>query len=249
MNKSLHYFAPNTSFLRSHPRFFFSSILFCVLAVLIFTNHAFAQTATWRYVITIPDGTKGYVNDEVEILANGNKHVWEKIVWADGSSVIALAEWDCRNKRRRTRQVTYYNRDQTIINMKKRQSDLYEWRYVIPGSGGDSNYRRVCLPLEPVKWAEITVRQVKLRSLPDESASVLRVAEEGEKFQFVPDTRFRGWFNVVDPATQQDYWLPGNTFKIVEDAETKQKAAKKEKRIQTPVIQRRKTERDKNQRN
>ena len=142
MNKQPRYFAPNTSFLRSRKRFFLSSILFCVLAVSTFITDASAQTATWRYVITVPDGTKGYVNDEVKILANGNKNVWEKIVWADGSSVIALAEWDCRNKRRITRQVTYYNRDQTIIDTKRKQSDLYEWRYVIPGSGGDSNYRR-----------------------------------------------------------------------------------------------------------
>jgi len=97
--------------------------------------------------------------------------------------------------------------------------------------------------------AQITVQEVKMRSLPDESASVLRVAEEGEKFQFVPDTRFRGWFNVVDAATQQDYWLPGNTFKIVEAAETKQTPAKKEKAPQPPARQKPKAKRGKNRRN
>jgi hypothetical protein len=44
--------------------------------------------------------------------------------------------------------------------------------------------------------------------------------KQGEKFQFVSDTRFRGWFNVVDATTQHDYGLPGNAFKIVEDTGT-----------------------------
>lgn len=229
MNYTLLYSPADIHFLRSRPRFFLASILFGTLVVLIFTTNTFAQTAVWRYVITNPEGTKGFINDEVKILPNGNKQAWEKIVWADGSSVIAFAEYDCRNKRRITRQVTYYNRDQTIIDTKKRQSDLIEWRNIIPGTGADSNYRRVCLPPEPVKWAQIIVPQVKMRSLPDESASVLRVAENGERFQLVPDTGFRGWFNVVDTATQQGYWLPGNTFKIVEDTNSKQKTAEKEK--------------------
>lgn len=235
MNYSLLYSAADIHFLRSPKRLFLSAILFGALTVLIFTNSGFAQTPTWRYVITNPEGTKGYINDEMKTLPNGNKNVWEKVVWADGSSVIAFAEYDCRNKRRITRQVTYYNRDQTIIDTKKRQSDLIEWRNIIPGTGGDSNYRRVCLLPEPVKWAEIIVPQVKMRSLPDESAAVLRVAKNGERFQFVPDTGFRGWINVVDTATQQDYWLPGNTFKIVEAANTKQKPTKKEKAPQQPI--------------
>jgi hypothetical protein len=249
MNYSLLFSPTDIYFLRSRQRFFLASILFGTLAVLIFTNNAFAQTAIWRYVITNPEGTKGFINDEMKTLPNGNKNVWEKVVWADGSSVIAFAEYDCRNKRRITRQVTYYNRDQTIIDTKKRQSDLIEWRNIIPGTGGDSNYRRVCLSPEPVKWAQIIVPQVKMRSLPDESAAVLRIAEEGEKFQFVPDTRFRGWFNVVDAVTQQDYWLPGNTFKIVEAAETKQKAARKEKAPQPPVKPKSKAKQRKHRRN
>jgi hypothetical protein len=119
------------------------------------------------------------------------------------------------------------------------------WLYI----SAAASYRRVCLPPEPVRWAQIIVRQVKMRSLPDESASVLRVAEEGEKFQFVPDTRFRGWFNVVDAATQQDYWLPGNTFKIVETVNIKQKPAKKEKAPQPRPTPKPKVKRSKNQRN
>jgi hypothetical protein len=81
MNYSLLFSSADIHFLRSRPRFFLASILFCALAVLIFTNNAFAQTAIWRYVITTPDGTKGYINDEMKTLPNGNKNVWEKIVW------------------------------------------------------------------------------------------------------------------------------------------------------------------------
>lgn len=75
---------------------------------------------------------------------------------------------------------------------------------------------------------QIAVRQVKLRSLPAEPALVLHVVEEDGKFQFVfPTHDFAADFNVVDATTQQDHWLPGKTFKIVEATETPRKQRKR----------------------
>lgn len=244
MNYSLLFSPADIHFLHSPKRFFLLSFLFLVPAVLMFTGNASAQPTNWWYVITTPDGTKGYLSDEVKILPNGNKSVWGKIIMADGSSGIALTEWNCRNERFINRQVTYYNPDLTLASTKKK---TYEWSEIIPDSTAHLTYRRVCLPPQPIKWAQITPARANLRSFPDESAPVLRVARQGEKFQIVPETGKGGWFNVVDAVTQQDYWLHGNTFKIVEAASTKQKAANKEKAQQTPTRQ--KPKQRKNQRN
>jgi hypothetical protein len=246
MNYNLLYSPLNIPFLRLRNHFLLLSFLFCMPAVLIFTIHASAQSTNWLYVTTVPDGTKGYLNDEVKMLPNGNKSVWEKIIMLDGSSAIALSEWDCRNKRRVTRQVTYYNPDLTRAGTKKKP---FEWSEVVPGSAADFTYRRVCLAIKPVKWAQINVRQASLRSLPDESAPVLRIARQGEKFQIVPETGKGEWFNVVDATTQQDYWLHGNTFKIVEVAETKQVAPKTEKHTQPPATPKPKAKQRRKQRN
>jgi hypothetical protein len=245
MNYNLLFSSLKIPFLCLYKRVFLLYFLFGALAVLIFTSNASAQPTNWRYVITTPDGTKGYLSDEVKILPNGNKSVWGKIIMADGSSGIALTEWDCRNKRFINRQVIYYNLDLTLANTKKK---TYEWSEIIPDSTAHLTYRRVCLPPQPVKWAQIALARVNLRNFPDESAPVLRIARQGEKFQIVPETGRGGWFNVVDAVTQQDYWLHGNAFKIVEAANTKQKATKKEKAPQQPVTLKPKAKRVKKQR-
>jgi hypothetical protein len=245
MNNHPFCFLLDITFLQPSNRLFLLSFLFCGLAVLIFASNASTQTTNWRYVTTVPGGTKGYLNDEVKTLPDGNKSVWEKIVMTDGSSAIALSEWDCRNKRRITWQVTYYNPDQTRASTKKKS---FEWSEVIPGSSADFTYRRVCLPAAPVKWAQITAQQANLRSLPDESAPVLHIAKQGDKFQIVPETGHGGWFNIVNAVTQEDYWLHGNTFKIVEVANTKQKTAKKESHRKS-VMPKPKPKSNKNQKN
>jgi hypothetical protein len=212
--------------------------------VLMFTTNASAQKTVWRYVTTVPNGTKGYLNDEVKTSANGNKTAWEKMVGTDGSSAIALVEWDCRNKRRLTRQITFYNAAQSSTGTTRKQ---FEWSEIIPGSSAEFIYRRVCLP-QSQKWAQIVVVKANLRSFPDESAPVLRIARQGDKFQIIPETGQGGWFNVVDAVTQEDYWLHGRMFEILYVTDMKQKGTKKGKTSQPTVVQKPTAKPDKNQR-
>jgi hypothetical protein len=242
MNNHPLYFASNMISPHLSNRTFF---LFCVLASLIFTNNASAQKTVWRYVTTVPNGTKGYLNDEVKTSANGNKSAWEKMVATDGSSIIALVEWDCRNKRRLTKQITFYNAAQSATGTTKKQ---FEWSEIIPGSSAEFIYRRVCLPAQTPKWAQINTVKANLRSFPDESASVLRIAKQGDRFQIVPETGQGGWYNVVDAVTQEDYWLHGNTFEIVETTDGKQKTSHKERPLQPAITQKSKVKSVKNQR-
>lgn len=246
MNYSPLYSFTDIHFLRLRKRLLLS-FLFGALAVLIFTNNASAQWTNWLYLATSTEGIKGYLKDDVKTLPNGNKTIWGKLIMTDGAFTISLTEWDCRNKLYITRQVTYYRADRSVIDT---QTKPFEWGEIIPDSMGDFTYRRVCLPPRPMKWAQIIVARAKLRSLPDESYPALRIAKRGEKLQIVYEMAAEdGWFNVIDATGQQDYWLHGNTFKIVEDTNTKQKPAKKGKAPQPPITPKTKAKRGKNQRN
>lgn len=198
-------------FLNKNHKSVLKTFLILSLAVLTFANAVSAQKSVWRYVTTVSGGTKGYLNDEIKSLTGGNKSAWEKMIMADGSFAIALAEWDCRNKRRVTKQIIFYKSDQTVIGTKKQT----EWTDIIPGSTSDLMFTRVCLPPQSPQIAEIITLKANLRSFPDGSAPVLREVNKGDKFQIVPETGTGGWYNVVDAETQEDFWLHGSTFKIV----------------------------------
>lgn len=188
--------------------------LICSIVVFYVTNNAFGQTATWLYVTTVTGGSKLYYKNDIKVLANKNLSVWQLVIMPDKSFAVALEEWDCGNKRRVARQITFYKADATVIGTRKQS----EWNIVMPGSSADYIFRRVCLPAPKIRWAQITAVKANLRSLPDANAPVLRTAERGEKFQIIEDIEKDGWFNIVDADTQEDYWLRGSTFKILSES-------------------------------
>lgn len=186
-------------------------LLIYTIIILCVANNAFSQTATWQYVTTVTGGSKLYYKKDIKVLANKNLSIWQLVIMPDKSFAVALEEWDCGNKRRVARQITFYKADATVIGTKKQP----EWSEVIPGSSADYIFRRVCLPTPPARWAQITTTKANLRSLPDANAPVLRNAGRGEKFQIVEDIEQDGWFNVIDVTTQEDYWLHSSTFKVL----------------------------------
>jgi hypothetical protein len=190
--------------------------LFLIYTIIVFglTNNVFGQTATWQYVTTVTGGSKLYYKNDIKVLANKNLSVWQLVIMPDKSFAVALEEWDCGNKRRVARQITFYRADATVIGTRKQS----EWNAVIPGSSADYIFRRVCLPATTIRWAQITAVKANLRSLPDANAPVLRIAERGEKFQLIEDIEQDGWFNIVDADTQEDYWIRGSTFKILSES-------------------------------
>lgn len=183
------------------------------VTVLIFSGNVFAQVPTWRYVGTLSGGAKIYLNDEIKSLAKGNKTAWQKSINSNASAEVSLSEWNCAGKIRRTLQITLYKSDGALIETRR---DRFEWTRVIPGSSGETLHRRICLPAAPPMTAEITTTLAFLRALPDAGAQIVRVAESGVRFQVVPETGKDGWFNLVDEATQDDYWLTADDLKILE---------------------------------
>lgn len=192
---------------------FLSFCLFIAMSVLSSAD-AFAQTTKWRYVMTVPDGAKSYLNDEVKTLRNSNKLAWEKIITPTGSSMVALTLWDCPNRLRLMRQITRYSSDGRTSETGKPSP---RWDEIIPDSMSDLHYARICLPAPPVKWARISAPQTPLRQLPGSDSPIIRIAASGERFEIVPESEKRNWVNVVDPATQQDYWLLYKWFETIEE--------------------------------
>lgn len=197
--------------------------LFCLFAVLISSTEAIAQTAKWRYVITAINGSKTYLNDEIKVFANRNKGVWEKLITTDGSPVIVFAEWDCANKLRIPRQGLFYKSDGSVINVIKSPPSRAEFT---PDSVVVAFYSRICLPAQSIKWAQIVSPRTALRLKPASDSPITRIAERGERFQITPESGLGGWFNIVDPKTQQDYWLSKDWFDTIEvDQSLKKRSA------------------------
>lgn len=211
---------------------FFS--LFCLfIASLIFVTGTSAQTAKWRYVMTATDGKKTYLNDEIKNLANRHKGAWEKMIETDGSSVIILAEYDCANKSRTAKQLSFYNSDGALTNIKKLSP---EWLEFAPGAIGNAFYARLCLPAQPIKWAQIINPRTALRYRFGNDSPIIRIAYQGELFQIAPESGANGWFNIVDPETQQDYWLSENWFDKIKG----EQQLKKQSATTAPVVTKRK---------
>jgi hypothetical protein len=208
---------PKKSYLVSTKPFFY---LFCLFAVLISSTDAFAQTTKWRYMMTAAGGTKVYLNDEIKNLPDRHKSAWEKMIDPDGSFVIILAEWDCANKRRTPLQFSFYDSDGVLTNIRKQSPD---WSEFVPGSIAVASYARICLPARSVKGARIISPRTPLRLRPGNDSEIIRIAEQGKLFQIVPESGLGGWFNVVDPETQMDYWLPGDWFDTIEVAQAPKK--------------------------
>jgi hypothetical protein len=204
-NKSSAFKLPTylTSLNRSYLVPFLFISLFVTMCVLISSTTAFAQTTKWRYVMTATGGRKTYLNDEIKNLPDRHKGAWEKMIDPDGSSVVVLAEYDCANKRRTPKQLSFYDSDGALTNIKKVSLN---WMEFSPDSIAVAFHARLCLPAQPVKWAPI-----------------IRIAYQGELFQIAPESGLGGWFNVVDSETQMDYWLPGDWFETIDVAQAPKK--------------------------
>ena len=125
------------------------------------TTNTAAQTPTGRYVLTLPDGSKVYLNDEIKSLAGGNKTAWQKGINRDASANVSLSEWNCAKKTRRTLQITTYDENQALIETRR---DRFEWTRIIPGSTGEFLHRLICQPAVPPQIAEISGEIAFLRA-------------------------------------------------------------------------------------
>ncbi len=195
---------------------------FLVLSVLLMPISVFGQTTNWRYVQTIYGGVKLYMKDEFEKLKNKNIVVWDKRVRSDGSFAILQVEWDCVNKRLRTKQMTLYDTDKILL----KTFYEFDWQTIIPSSVGEILYNQICLAKPEKRFAKIITVKANLRAFPDKDAEVLRIAEKGSRFILIEGTGENDWYNIADEKTQQDYWIQGNNIEISDEKIVEKKTKK-----------------------
>jgi hypothetical protein len=195
---------------------------FLVLSVLLIPYSVSGQTTKWRYVQTIYGGEKLYIKDDFKKLKNKNILVWDKRVKPDGSFAILQVEWDCINQRSLTKQITMYTADQTVLGTLYK----FDWNTVIPSTVAETFYNQICFNKPQIKFAEIITVKANLRILPGKDAEVLQIAKKGDRFIVMEETGQNSWYNIVDEKTQQDYWVHGNSIKIIEENKTAKKPKK-----------------------
>lgn len=189
-------------------------LILTILFSLIVATDCYSQQKQnkWFYLSTSADGWKFYYQKETPELENGNPTFWQKVVYLDGSSLEMFQEWECSQNRYRHIQVTAFSPTGKIMDGDKN----LDWTYVSPDSISSLNFSIVCEDAIETRLVEITALQANLRSAPSKDASTLRTAKKGNRFTLSLAKTVGGWYNVVDDKTQQDYWVHGNTIKIID---------------------------------
>lgn len=186
------------------------SLLFCIFCLFAFLTSVFAQNQEWVYIARSEEG-RFYVKRKIDQLPDGNRAMWTKLVYDDGSERISYTEWDCKARRFRLKQTSSYAADGTAIEHLKN----LDWAFVTPESAAESLFGEACGKPMEVKYAVIILKKVKLRGEPNINGGVLRAAKRNEKFPLTPFNPVGAWYQIYDQKTLVEYWVHGNGIKIV----------------------------------
>lgn len=174
-----------------------------------------SKSARWLYIALSAEGYKHYRLEKVDRLENGNLAFWMKTLSAEGVYRNTYSEYDCKNNRFRVLQDTYYLADDKLYTGRKETFDP-NWTTPPPNTLAEILFDAVCKPPVAPRIVEITVNRANLRNRPHPQASVIKTAEKGTQFQTSMGLEVENWFNVVDEATQEDYWIHRSVFEFVE---------------------------------
>ena len=192
----------------------YSYLLILTILFSLLVGDGFSQQKQnrWFYLSTSADGWKFFYQKEIQELKNGNLAFWQKVVYLDDSSLEMFQEWECSQNRYRQLQVTAFSPTGKTLNGDKN----LDWTYVSSDSISSLNFSIVCEQAVETKLVEITALQANLRSAPGKDAPTLQAVKRGSRFTLSLAKPVSGWYNVVNEKTQQDYWIHGNTVKIIE---------------------------------
>lgn len=144
-------------------------------------------------------------------MTNGHCGIWMKLLADDGSEEISYEEWDFQRRRFRIKQIYYYASDGTAL---RHLMDL-DRAFATPESVAARLYEEACGTPREIKYAEIIVLKAQMRDSPNIRGEVYRTAKKGEIFPITPFDPVGAWYCVYDPQTLVEYWIHGNTIKIV----------------------------------
>ncbi len=108
------------------------------------TKEAQVEGADWEK-ISEDNETIFYIDlNNITKLPNSHYKVWDKLIIKDPSSKfrrhIAYSEYDCDNNKKRTLQITGYNRDGNARTIK----EVQPWRYVAPNTNMEIMFTFIC---------------------------------------------------------------------------------------------------------
>lgn len=197
----------------------FITLLMTIVFVFLFSlvtlpAQTLAQPANaWKYVAQSDEG-KYYVKLQIDKLPNRNRAQWSKIISPDGEEEISRTEWGCREKRFHLLQTSSYAANGTALSHQKN----LDWAEVTPETVSEILYAEACGAPMKISYAEIIIPQAKMRATTGANGQVLRTAKVGERFPLVPFPPLGAWYHVYDSVSLVEYWLHGNSIKIVSEA-------------------------------
>lgn len=186
----------------------------------------------WIYIARSEVG-RFYVKRKLDHLSDGNRAMWSKLIYNDGSERINYTEWNCEERRFRIKQSSFYAANGSAIEHLK---DL-AWVFVTPESAAEGLFEEACGTPREVKYAVITLKEVKLRAAPARSGVVYRTAKDSEKFLLTPFAPVGAWYQIYDPQTLVEYWVHGNGIKIISADSDEMKSNKPKKKDRSKQIE------------
>ena len=193
-------------------RFLLAISIFSICAVDILSQK---KPARWLYVALSAEGYKHYRLEKIDRLENGNLASWMKTLTTEGVYRNTYSEYDCKNNRFRILQDNFYFADDKLYTGRKEPFDP-NWTTPPPDTLAEILFAAVCKPPIAPRIVEITVNRANLRSKPHPQGDIIKTAEKGAQFQVSMGLEVENWFNVVDEATQEDYWIHRSVFEFVE---------------------------------
>ena len=182
-----------------------------------------SQTRRWYFVGTSVDGTEYYIEKQMRHRSESVLSVWEKLVYKDSSSIVALGEWDCTNNRRRSVQTSIYSSSGDLVKFDQSST---AWAAVPPDTMGESVMELVCgsidgstkgrsgdRPLISALPPNLTFFQVSavnanLRKAPTANAAIVRTVKRGATLMSIAGESSGAWYKVIDPEdVDVELWI------------------------------------------
>lgn len=200
------------------------------------------KTGRWVFVAESVDReTMFYLDSTYRELSSGNKIIWEKELFKDGTYILNYMEFDCQQIRFRATYSIAYDRLGTTTNT---DTSAQRWENPVPDSIAEALFEKVCglkkdVPrirgndeyrtIEPkpepkkdiqskddlgVDYGIVTASLAKLREDADITSRSIREIAKGDIVVLLNRTQAGAWVNVIHVRSNQEGWIHSSTITV-----------------------------------
>ena len=190
------------------------SIVLCLITFITVTGNSQSKEKVprWLYITTQVNFLKHYIRSDFTKQPDDTVRVWNKYIDPNGAHAVYLTDYNCKtNKLNQIKQVIYDTDGEKISD----EDFPSEWKIILPETVGEQILDRVCGRAILSNWAEIKALNANLRQGIGTDFPVLRIAKKGEQFRIVAQAAGSPWYNIVDPETQEDFWVHRSTIILI----------------------------------